>query len=482
MNRENWPPESTPRERPITTVQEGQNQFSYPESIVWFDRLPGQYNSPTHYITDLDQDGRKEILFRWFADGDNQGTRIYENTNNNQYQLVFYEPQVSWSTYAFGDFDQDGRMEVAFPASGPYRIYIRECTGNNQYPVVCSLPYPQGMNNAHDCWSGQDVDSDGKPEFFIAFALYQGISWTFYLYMWEATGNNTYEGTFIDQKTLSVSSSTNRRSTCGDIDGDGIEEIVWATPIKLYIYKATGNNQFQQVWEWNQDHGGNEVLITNIHDMNNNDYNEIIVSGSGKTSIFEVEAVRVLTPNGGEIFHVDSSELIRWQTFHPPRCDSLSLFYSIDNGRNYTMIAHNISGNDTSYLWTVPNVNSDSCKIKIIAYGPGWQYDESDGVFKIMTTGIEEHEAYCIKQPDLIITPNIFRNQTTIGFHVPYAQKVSLKLFSITGKLVKNLCDGNMEQGFYKISLDRKDLTSSVYFITFKTTNKKIIKRLMIIK
>ena len=482
MNRENWPPESVPRERPITTVLEGLNPFSYPESIVWFDRLPNQYDGPTHYITDLDQDGRKEILFRWWNDATGQGTRIYENTGNNQYQLVFYEPPISWNTYAFGDFDLDSMMEIVITGDGPRRISIRECAGDNLYPLVCSLPSPQGLTNPHDCWDGRDVDNDGKPEFFIAFAQYGGRSWTFYLYMWEATGNNTYEGTFIDQKTIYTSWSTSRRSKCGDLDGDGIEEIVWATPIKLFVYKAIGNNQFQQVWEWSQDHGGDEALITNIYDMNKNGYNEILVGGSDKTSIFEVEAVRLLRPNGGETFHADSSELIQWQKFYPPRCDSLSLFYSIDNGSNYTMITHGISGNDTSYLWTVPNIISDSCKIKIIAYGPGWQYDESDGVFTITTTGIEENQSFEIKQLSLKIYPNLFKTQTAISLSLPKQQKVSLKLFDITGKLIKVLCDENKQAGVYKINLNSKDLSSGVYFLTLQTSNKKLIERFVIVK
>jgi len=480
MNRENWPPESVPRERPITTVQEGLNPFSYPESIVWFDRLPGDYNAWSHYITDLDKDGRKEILFRWYSVTYDQGTRIYENTGNIQFQLVFYQPPVSWNTYAFGDFDLDSMMEIAIPGGYPYKIYIRECTGDNQYPLVCSLPFPQGLTNPHDCWDGRDVDVDGKPEFFVAFC--NAVTNIFYLYMWEATGNNTYEGTFIDQKTINVSWTTNRRSKCADIDGDGIEEIVWATPVKLFIYKTTGNNQFQQVWEWYSDHGSDDCLITNICDMNKNGYNEIIVGGNVKTSIFEVEAVRLIGPNGGEVFHADSSELIQWQKFYPPRCDSLSLFYSIDNGINYTMITHGLSSNDTSYLWTVPNIISDSCKIKIIAYGPGWQYDESDGVFSITTTGIEEHHPPEIKQLSLKISPNLFKTQTLITLSLPEQQKVSLRLFDISGKLIKVLCDENMLAGVHKINLNGKDLSSSVYFLALQTSNKKIIERFVIVK
>jgi len=222
----------------------------------------------------------------------------------------------------------------------------------------------------------------------------------------------------------------------------------------------------------------------NVYDMNQNGYNEIVVGGAGKTSIFEVEAVRLLRPNGGETFHVDSSELIQWQKFYPPRCDSLSLFYSIDNGSNYTMITYGLSGNDTSYLWTVPNVNSDSCKIKIIAYGPGWQYDESDGTFSITTTGIEENCLSLIAYRFLLkINPNPVKSLTAIRYSLPTEGNVSLQIFEVSGRLVKTLVNETKGPGNYKVNLNTKDLSASVYFLSIRTeSDMRIIKRLVVVK
>jgi len=480
-NQENYNFDSAPRA--ITTVQEGQSATSFPTSLVWFDRLGSWIgSSPPHYITDLDQDGRKEILFRWYQEQWNRGTRIYENTGNNQYQLVFYQPPESWKDYAFGDFDQDGRMEFAFPEGG--RIYIRECIGDNQYPMVASLPVPEvggnPLSNPYDCWDGRDVDNDGRPEFFIAFCRPQ--PWIYYLYMGEAISNNNYELTFIDQITTYQDGS--RRSECGDIDGDSIEEIVWSVGRWILVYKATGNNQFQRVLTLNGHGGEFPVAIITIYDMNKNGYNEIICGGNGYTSIYEIEAVQLLRPNGGETFHTDSNEVIRWQKFYPPRCDSLSLFYSTNNGTTYNLIASNISASDTSFLWTVPNVNSDSCKVKIIAYGPGWQYDESDALFRITSTGIEE-----IASPNrdamtlgVKVYPNPAKTLTAIRYTLPAEGRILLQLYDISGRLVKTLLDEYKKIGVYKINLNTKDLSAGVYFLSLETIEKRIIERLIIIK
>ncbi len=459
----------------VVSTQESPNYSNYPSSLTWWYRH--SYNRPQappfYFPCDLDHDNHKEIVFL----SETGITYIFENSINNHNDSVWSQFQVGAWSFAFDDFDLDSLKNFATTDLGSSgRVSVYENIGDNQYERTYqdTVHLPNGI----DVFSGNDLDGDGKPEFFVAFYSY-GNS-TFYLYMWEAIDNNTYQRTLVDQKTIAVGYSTGRRSKCGDLDGDGIEELVWATPTKLYVYKATGNNQFQQVWQWNQDHGINECLIVNIYDMNKNGYNEIVVGGSGKTSIFEVEAVRLLRPNGGEVFQDSTQELIRWQKFYPPRCDSLSLFYTTDNGRTYLPLASCLPASDTSFLWTVPSVNSDSCKIKIIAYGPGWQYDESDGVFSISSTGIEEYSPLSALRYSLKVERRI--NPTATIFSIPSFQRVNLKLYDINGRLIKSLVNETKEAGIYKIDLNTKSLPSGVYLIYLDTESKRIIERIVIVK
>ncbi|MEO0099038.1 MAG: T9SS type A sorting domain-containing protein, partial [candidate division WOR-3 bacterium] len=455
----------------LVTTQESRNYSSYPESLSWWYRHTNNaaISQPFYFPPDLDSDNKNEIMFVTYPP---LGVVIFENIANNQNVVVWNTTQglTAWS-FAFGDFDGDGYKEfvtVGLESSG--KVYVYENVMDNQYEKtwVDTVRLPNGI----DVFSGNDLDGDGRPEFFVGFAV---VGATFYLYMWEAIGNNTYERTLIDQKTIGVSWTTGRRSKCGDLDGDGVEELVWATPTYLFVYKATGNNQFREVWQWYQDHGIDECLIVNIFDMNKNGYNEIVVGGSGKTSIFEVEAVKVLRPNGGENFSGNSQEVIKWQTFYPPRCDSLSLFFSQDNGRSYEVIATGIPGSDTSYLWQVPNITSDSCLIKIIAYGPGWQYDESDGVFRISQTGIEETLSQ--NQPfKFAIFPNPAKRFIKINYSLLEGEKARIKIYNALGRLVKDLSLQESGSGGF-LRLGTSDFTNGVYILRLETERKTFTQK-----
>jgi len=459
----------------IVATQESPNYFYFPESLSWSYRYA--YNiaasQACYFTNDLDNDGRNEIIS---ATPTTQiSTGIWENVANNQNVLVWHQSIGAFS-FAFGDFDQDSLKEFATADLGSLgKVSVCENTGPDQYVITYqdTLHLPNGS----DVFSGNDCDSDSLPEFFVGFLVVPTSTW--YLYMWEATGNNTYQRTLVDQRT---DGGGYYSSKCGDIDGDGIDEIVWAIGARVLVYKAIGNNQFQPVWVWNNDHGGH-CTIVNIYDMNRNGYNEIVVGGAGKTSIFEVEAVRILSPNGGETFHPDSQELIQWQTFHPPRCDSMSLFYSIDNCRTYQSIIHGLQSTDTSYLWTVPNVNSDSCKIKIIAYGPGWQYDESDGIFSIMSSGITEIALLPLAMTlGIKVYPNPAKALSMIRYSLPNEGKITLQLYDISGRTIKTLVDENKYAGNYSVTLNSQTLPAGVYFLSLQTESKRIIERMVVIK
>lgn len=90
--------------------------------------------------------------------------------------------------------------------------------------------------------------------------------------------------------------------------------------------------------------------------------------------------LRLTNPNGGELLQAVKSTTIQWI---PKRTKIVHIEYSVDNGSNWTIIAKNIDATKQTYKWELPNVQSDSCLIKIIDAESDSLFDISDLCFTI---------------------------------------------------------------------------------------------------
>jgi len=470
----------------LVSTQESPDSSSFPESLSWYQRYSSNAAeaAPFYYTGDLDQDEKEEIQFTSGQTGYNY---IFENIANDSNAVVWSRYQAGYY-FTYGDFDLDGRKE--FVSANPASIgltWVYENTAPDSYELVFvdTVRRPNG----YDIFSGKDLDDDGKPEFYIGFAQSVGGSYyDIYLYMWESTGNNMYEKTLIDVLRIHNFTSVQRRSKCADLDGDGIEELIWSTLTNLLVYKATSNNQFQRVWEWQNDHATDvEDGRVNVYDMNKNGYNEIIFFGNGKISIFEIEAVRLIRPNGGQNFLPGDSVLIKWRKFYPPRCDSFSLSYTIDNGITYLPILNSIPSTESTYNWIVPNTPSESCRVKVTAYGPGTQFDESDALFTILPTGLEETQVIIDQPLRLDINPNPSKAGFRFQIRNAGKQDLNLKIYTLSGKLVKSFSLKTNNQKLITLIWDGRDnkgkrLPSGIYFLCYQLEGVSETKGIIILR
>jgi len=458
----------------IVMTLESPDSFSYPCSLSWYYRCGNNrpIPNPLYYPPDLDQDGRKEIVM--FAHW------VWENTGDDQSELVWQDTIHGGYRSTFGDFDGDEKMNFASASLGSDgTMSVWESTGDDTYEVVYqdTVRKPNGA----DVFATNDIDGDGKPEFYVAYhSVPHGAM---YLYMWEADqiGSDVYHRTPVDSLGFG-GDDWGRISECGDIDGDGIDECIWTTPDVIKVYKAVGDDQLQEVWHWDNDHGGFRSLVSTVYDINGDGYNELITAGNGKISIFEVDAVDLLSPNGGD-FRPGDTVSIRWATHSPPRCDSLSLFLrrgvspsplpppqgggNRREGRDslWTLdtITHGLPASDTLYRWVVPASVPDTGRVVVIAYGGlpplssnenggctqsagkwgqslgargravqspfsgrvAWQFDISDSVIDFTGGGVAEAPDRVPLQWSLSVSPNPARGAFTVRYDVPLTLALS---------------------------------------------------------
>ena len=83
---------------------------------------------------------------------------------------------------------------------------------------------------------------------------------------------------------------------------------------------------------------------------------------------------------GGENIQAGKISQIRWTS---TGVSNIKIEYTVDNGQNWLEIVSSFSASTGSYDWTVPNINSNECKIKLTDVSDINVYDKSNSVFEI---------------------------------------------------------------------------------------------------
>jgi hypothetical protein len=464
-------------------TEESSTYHSYPDTVSWYDSVttePTADLGPCYLAGNLDNDGRQDILYDNGYDG---CIYVYENEGDNHNRRAWRHMEFDITgVFAVGDFDGDGLREFVTAGASATGIKLYKSVGGDTYP----LAWTDTINhyNADDLFSG-DVDGDGIPEFFISFA--DGAD--FYLYMFKAMGTGQYGRVLVDH--IRVNDLSDAQSRCGDIDGDGKNEIIWSVGEYVNVYRYLGQGQFQRVWQWASPSPDDVVeTYVNVYDLNRNGYKEMVLSGNFagapgypvfETFMYEVEAIRLLNPNGGESFQAGDTQTIRWRTFTPPRCDSVSLFFTTDNGRSYRPIAHGLTPNSDTFVWVIPGVHGDSCKVKAIAFGPGRQYDESDSCFSIWSAGVKEGHVQPLAETRLLgATPNPMGGETQIRYQLRHRSKVEIRICDVAGRTIAELPDEVQEAGLHSIRWEAGRVPKGVYFVSFETPEHRESRKLIL--
>jgi hypothetical protein len=453
---------------------ESRDSLSYPDSLNWWVDTPDLAIGGEALYADLDRDSSPEILDRW-----GESTAVFENVGDDRESLVCTVPvNPGEARFTVDDYDQNGRMDYTFKWG--YKTYVDEYQSGNNYAQVCSVY--TGTISVYDRFGGHDVDHNGKPEFFeVNVRGVGGMKDRHTLYQFEATGEHAYACDSVDTAT----SFMNARglSLCADIDGDGLEEIVWSIGDRIHILKATGPHQYERVSTWRRDSG--VFSVCNAADFNGNGYKEIYVGGDTGSFVLEVECIRVLNPDTAVVLRAGDTCEIRWQLFQPPRCDSVSLFMRCDttlvNGfYRFDTIVTGLSPTESTYNWVVPSTALDSNRILAIAYGPGWQFDESDRAFRIAPAGVTGPTVPPPREWSLSVNPNPARGAFAVRYDVPRRCRVSVGVYDVDGRLMKTLAGGVLTAGRYQAALTPPVLPAGVYFVRLDNGDTRITRKVVL--
>ena len=210
------------------------------------------------------------IIIGEFRDSINNFSTVYEQVTSDT--TTVNVP----AGFAISDFDNDNKAEL-IAGSTQGMVYSIEVVKENLYELVWQGLAP--THNAYMIASTNDIDGNGKPEFWIGGQDFgTGIS-TFWCY--ESDGDNNYIPVAEIQLRYLISLYTNYLQSA-DIDNDGKEELIISLRNYLVILKFTGKpNQhsyeifYAKIDELSQP--GAEFLPVTIVDLNKDGKKDILL-------------------------------------------------------------------------------------------------------------------------------------------------------------------------------------------------------------
>ena len=78
-------------------------------------------------------------------------------------------------------------------------------------------------------------------------------------------------------------------------------------------------------------------------------------------------------------------------------------------------------------------------------------------------------------------TPNPFKDETVIGFSLPEANTASLKVYDVTGRVLKSV-EGEFAKGYNEVTLNRSELSATgVLYYTLESANDSATKKMILV-
>ena len=203
----------------------------------WYSREFGhaQINHPM--LGDFDKDGKTDVVY-------NSSPSVLSlfidefNPITNSFDSVYkWDVNKYIDGHSTGDFDMDGKTDIVLGSSDG-DVYVVEAQGPGLYQKVWQSTV--ATHNAYLHFSTNDIDGNGKPEFWVGGdAYYNGVGITRFT-CFETNGDNSYVPVArID--LVGVFSFFAGNCFAEDIDKDGKEELFICIDQNVLILKFVGS-------------------------------------------------------------------------------------------------------------------------------------------------------------------------------------------------------------------------------------------------
>lgn len=351
------------------------------------------YNSCVRW-GDYNNDGFLDILLagQYHQDPHLSATKVYRNNGNGTFTDINAGIiDVSFSSTEWGDFDNDGYLDVVLCG----RTYTTQSTstsvyrnnGDGTFSLYSNLVPGEGGNII---WG--DYDNDGDLDI-----LHTGSGNPFYLRIYR-------NDTIIPNSAPTIPSGLNTTTdnnfvTFSWSPSNDIQTPVAALTYELRIGTSPGasdilkpmsiSNGKRQVPQFGRALStcSWKIKASKLKAQNNYYWSVQAIDGAYTGSAFATERVfsniRVITPNGGEAYYAGSVAQITWSA--AAWVDSIIILFSADNGAHWNWVDNVVlPASQGTYYAQTPNMITNQCLIRVVNAADQAIFDQSDAVFSFI--------------------------------------------------------------------------------------------------
>ena len=416
--------------------------FNGADGTVEWTRNTGHCMDSPPSIADVDNDQKPEIVVGTF-----QGYVFCLNGENGsiQWQVNLGPTSAIESCPNIVDLDNDGQLDIVVAQwAGDYRIYaLKGDSGTELWHS--DLP----SDHLYHGGSFADLDQDNKPE--IVIGCYD--SKVYCLNGEDGSLNWNYPCPFY------VGSPT----SLGDLNQDGLLEVVFASYSTIYALTSTGS------FLWDYSTGGNVFRGVALADVDGDDSLDVIF-GSDDGYLRAVKGY-----DGSLNWQIDLQSHYQdsFEIDHAPVIADFDLDGKLDVFIVGGYVSNTDSNHGRAYALTAGGGN-----------GPGWTMFRHDhrrsGCFQGFPGGVEEGPVQINHQSsNFNIQPFSTDNNLTVDFTITQEGMVELKLYDLSGKLIKLLISHHFQPGKYteQFNLEHFEISSGLYLVQLNQNDQLITKK-----